>query len=329
MSTNSPSIVVVTAASRSVASEWLTNPGVARVIALRNPSASGKRLGQLAFGLGLDASLLAMLTRTQVPRRSSILATNPWIAIALRFVGYRRIASIGIFATPGSRTWAVFRRILTNCKMIVMSGVELRNWTHEGSAGRYVRYGNTFPYPSRDSSVVNERITIFIGGSSDRDFDAVDRFAAEVLASGKNIELVVAVGGAESTQIHQSAVVRRLASVSQQEFGRLLSEADICFLPLKENGKSVGHMLIVGSLQVGTPVVFTEVEGMREYEIPPFCRVVPNSHSMLDSVLQAVEGAPRRQEITEFWRKEFSRAAYLNAVVSAAHEMLNESAAHG
>lgn len=323
-------MVVATTASDVRASEWRTQPNVSRVVALKGPSPSGRRLGKLAFGLGLDALAVACKTRMLVGSQTVVLTTNPWIAVALRLLGHRKLTSLGIYATPGTRTWKIFRRVIPDCAMVVMSQLERDNWRDEGGTAAYVRYGNSFPYPPLDEARPHSNsVRIFIGGSSDRDLALVDHVAKDVLDSGADIELAVAVGGAPSIQTSGSSTVRRLAPLTQAEFGEQLKRADLSFLPLVENGRSAGHMFIVGSLQVGTPVVYTETEGMRDYEDPIFCRAMPAGSRPLPFMLGVLKDLPSKVETRDFWRENFSREKFLTSVVHSAQEMISTTMANG
>ncbi|MDR6691211.1 hypothetical protein J2X55_002123 [Microbacterium sp. 1154] len=293
-----------------------------RVVTLRNPSLSGRRFGKLALGLGMDALALALKTRLRVASRTMVLTTNPWIAVSLRFLGHRNLVSLGIFATPGSRTWTLFRRVIPHCSMIVMSTLERDNWRAEGGTAAYVRYGNSFPYPPPASGPrPGSTVRIFIGGSSDRDHALIDRIAAEVLDSGADIHLTIAVGDGPTTQRSGQAEVRRLATLSQEEFGEELRNATVSFLPLEQSGRSAGHMFIVGSLQVGTPVLYTETEGMREYGDALFCRPIPRGVSPLKYLLEGAASLPSAHDTHQFWRANFSRKSFVEAVLDASRAM--------
>lgn len=329
MRARSEGIIVATTAPAERAREWDPLPDVRRVVALKKPSLSGRRFGKLALGLGLDALAVACKVRLTVDSRAEVLTTNPWIAVALRLLGHRDLASMGIYAAPGSTTWRIFWRLIPRCAMVVMSTLERDNWQREGGSAAYVRYGNSFPYPRpRHDDRAENAVRIFVGGSSDRDHALIARLASEVLESGAEVSLVVAVGGAESTERSGRAEVRWLGPLSQEEFGAELGDATLSFLPLEENGRSAGHMFIVGSLQMGTPVIYTETEGMREYGDPVFCRAVPRDSSPLRVILEAATNLPSTTDTHEFWAENYSREKFLESVVSASQKLRATKRAH-
>ncbi len=87
-------------------------------------------------------------------------------------------------------------------------------------------------------------------------------------------------------------------------------------------------MFIVGSLQVGTPVIYTETEGMREYGDPVFCRAVPRDSSPLRVILEATANLPSTTDTHEFWAENYSREKFLESVVSASQQMRATKRAH-
>ncbi|WP_314505826.1 hypothetical protein [uncultured Microbacterium sp.] len=316
-------LTVVTLARPSSAKHWEDMPSVARVVTFDHASATGKRFGKLAFGLGVDSAVVAIKASLK-PRTGSYLATNPWIAIPLKALTRKRVIVTGLYATPGTRSWRMLARALHDSPIITLATVEAENWKVSGGQALPVIYGNDFPYSS--SPEIGDGVTrIFIGGSSDRDLGVVNQLEREILESGEPVELLTAVG--EGPRVIESgpARVEHFGRVTQSEFGALIARSDVSFLPLRPRGRAAGHMILVGSLQVGTPVVFCGASGMEGYSDGVFVRGLDTAERLLPQLLRVATSAPPREITRAFWRENFSRAAYMNRISEAIQYFSGES----
>ncbi|WP_163632506.1 glycosyltransferase family 4 protein [Microbacterium sp. B35-04] len=309
---NEAQVTVVTLGPIASAEQWLAAGSVGDVITFVGASESGSRAGRRALGLGLDSFIVALKTIGR-PRSETYLATNPWIAVALRMLGRQRTVVTGIYATPGTRNWAILRKLLPKALFITLSRVEAENWNRSGGRAVSVIYGNDFPYNPSDPPL-HEPFRIFVGGSSDRDLKAVALLEQQVLSSNESIELVVAVGGPERTFRNGPAVVHYLPSLSQVDFGAAIAGSHLTYLPLLDRERAAGHMILVGSMQVGVPVIVTGGLGMDGYIDGRFVQIAPRNNSPLQALVGARNGLPGRSETHEHWRARFSRAVYLSQI---------------
>lgn len=315
--TRDGTVVVAALGPEEAVADWLRLDVVRDVVRLASFAPSGKRLGKTAFGLGVDALLLAAKTTLRHPR-GAVLATNPWIAVALRLLGRRRLYVTGLYATPASRAWWLFRRLLRHASVIATAEVEAERWRAAGGKAIAVRYGNTFGYPAAGTSNKGGVSTLFVGGSSDRDTTVLEFLERQVAASAEALRLVVAIGDSVASEtLYERSVVLRKQRLPQAEFGRLMSQADVVVLPLVENARAAGHMLAVGALEVGVPVVATATRGMVEYCDGYFVRAFRPEELTLSAVLEVARSAPSRDETRAYWRREYSREAYLSRVEEA------------
>ncbi len=315
-----PRIVVVTLASDASASEWLELPKVESVVSFSHAVASGSRFGRRVLGLGLDSALVAIRAVVRPRRRVTYLATNPWIAVFLRFLTRRPIAFTGLYASPGTKNWRILRAVLRRCSLVALSQVEMRNWTAAGGRAQFVRYGNTFPYTP---VLIREAgpLRIFVGGSSDRDHAALAQLEHEVLESGREIELLVAVGGERSIVQCEKARVVRHGRLAQKEFGAAIARCDVAYVPLLDRERAAGQMILVGALQVGTPVLISGGLGMDGYIDGKFVRGIGRASAGLDGIVRSLSSLPSRSATHDYWSKQFSRRSYLQAVESAVVSM--------
>ena len=244
---------------------WLGSPHTDRVIRYPSAAISGKRFGSRVLGIGLDSLMLAV--RTLRPGlRGPYLANNPWIGAALRITGRKNFAVTGIYAEPASRSWRVLRRLIGDATVITLSESEVAPWNAAGGRASAVLYGNTFGYPLKRPQ---QGLHIFVGGTSDRDPEAMRVLEEEVLRSKEPVRLTLATGDAARDVVSGDNVVSRPGVLSQRDFGALLSTASVVFLPLLDGTRAAGHMVLVGALECGIPVAVTASRGMTEYVIGP------------------------------------------------------------
>lgn len=301
---------------------WLKSPQVVRVI--RQPSAAvyGKRFGSRLLGIGLDSFMLAI--RTLRPGLNGpYLANNPWIGAALRLTGRKNFVVTGIYAEPTSRSWKVLRRLIGKAPVITLSNSEVGPWNAEGGKASAVLYGNSFGYPAKQCT---EGLHIFVGGSSDRDADLIRLLEEEVLRSETPVRLTLATGGNFSERVTGDNIVCRPGSLSQDDFGAILSTASVVFLPLNSGIRAAGHMVMVGAVESGIPVGVTPSEGMAEYVIGPAISLCDRELPLLPQLRLLAETSEGKDEsIRLFWRQVFSLEAYVNRV-SGVLEALGRSA---
>ncbi|GAA2183646.1 hypothetical protein GCM10009785_28130 [Brooklawnia cerclae] len=308
-------LTVVTLSKELGSSAWMEMDQVERVINLAWASPSGRRFGRLSLGLGIDSLAIAVKARV-FQNSGAYLVTNPWIAFFLSYLTRRPLFVTGIYASPGSRSWTWLMRALKEAMIITTAHIEAENWSRAGGHAVSVLYGNNFPYDMDiEPTDSTDRVRIFVGGTSDRDMQRVAQLEQEVLESELNVSLDVAVGGQELNLARGGARVHHLRQLSQEEFGRRMASADVVYLPLrKDSCRAAGHMITVGALQVGTPVVYTRNIGMAEYDDGRFVRRFLPSDSQLEGLLNMLNSAPGRDETRAYWQQNFSRQAYVRHV---------------
>lgn len=282
---------------------WAGDRRVQRVVRLPNPAPSGRRLGSRALGLGLDALRVAIRARLS-GSKGGVIAMNPWTTVAARLVGLRAVATVGLYAVEGGRSWRLLRRVIGTRPVVTLSAHEASRWRAGGGLAASVKYGATFPtLEDKGEPVPSGQLRIFIGGSSDRDQAAISRLieAIEHLPD-QDVRLVVAVGDSEPSD---DGRVQRHGAVTPSRFGELIRDSDVVFLPLADNGRAVGHMVMVEALQRGKPVVANWVTGMAEYFDDTYVlRAEEDLLAQLKRVARSFHG--REAEINAFWRQQFA-----------------------
>jgi hypothetical protein len=266
------------------------------------------------LGLGLDSVVVAIIASIRHPR-AHFVAANPWVGVALRFLG-RQVSVTGIYATPGTRSWRILRRCLGGVPVVTTSATEAENWGLAGGRATSVRYGSTFGYPQR---VVRQtpRISVFVGGSSDRDLNVLTKLIRDAEATGAALDFVLCIGRAKlDPDVERLGRVERHAMVTQEEFGRLLGASDVVFLPLAERNRSAGHMVAIGALEAGVPVVATSTAGMEDYfSLDGIHRA--EAGDQLEQLLRVGRDSRGSGEaIRRAWATAVSRKAYTSAVVA-------------
>lgn len=299
-------------AGRDAREEWVSTGLVTDVVDLPFAAPDGRRLGRRALGLGLDSLLVAVLACLRHPR-SHYVAANPWVGVALRLLG-RSVRVTGIYATPGTRQWEILRRFLADVPVVTTSATEAENWRAEGGAAASVTYGATFGYPARSVSDYT-RVRVFVGGSSDRDLDALGATILEAEASGAELDFVLCTGQVHlARDVESLGRVTRYDTVSQEQFGVLIAQSDVVFLPLLESNRSAGHMVAIGALESGVPVVATPTAGMGDYfTLHGLHRAQPGQ--VVRQLLEVGrEGRTEGEAIRRAWSGSASRRAYTQAV---------------
>lgn len=292
---------------------WLKTAAILRVVRQPSKAVGGKRLNNRMLGIGVDSLLLAL--RTFAPGvRGPYLANNPWIGAALRLTGRKNFVVTGIYAEPRSRSWQVLQRLIGHTKVITLSESEANAWVADGGTAAAVLYGNTFRYPAKTAS---DEFHIFVGGSSDRDESLISRLESEVLQSDGGVRLTLAVGGQAGITEVNGNLVERTGTLSQKEFGQLLSTASVAFIPIKNGIRAAGHMVMVGALECGIPVLMTPAMGLREYFLAPAVSALNPDENILPQLRLLVDD-PRNdsESIRSTWKQVFSLDAYTQRVAS-------------
>lgn len=293
---------------------WKSEPFIDRVVRFRKATPDGLRCGSRILGLGLDSLIVALRAR---PRGNKFIASNPWVAAALRCLGARNVVVLGLYAQPGTRSWRVLRSLLGKSTVIAVLDSERASWNAEGGRALFVHYGTNFPYGA-PSAKVGERLSIFIGGTSDRDLVIVDRLRQEVLESIRPTSLILALGGAHNEIVRGENRITEHSRLAQPAFGDAMATADIVLLPLQTKLRSSGHSVAVGALQLGLPVATTDSPGMQGYIDGDFIRTIDPSQDLLPQLRKQVdEMANRTQDILKYWESRHSMGAYLRAVRTA------------
>ncbi|WP_152538172.1 glycosyltransferase [Williamsia sp. D3] len=259
--------------------------------------------------------IVAMKARLTV-RRASLICANPWIAVAVRLLGFSDFVVTGIYAVPGSRSWQILRKAIGNRPVVCLVDSEAQAWCSDGGRATSVLYGNTFGYPPAEVQADGPRI--FIGGTSDRDLAVVDRLISEIRRDVTRVQLVIADGTGPARWDGVVASIEWLGRVSQPEFGRRMSQADVVFIPLVDSSRSAGHMVLVGALECGLPVVTTPVQGVGGYIDGNFVRVVDPVADHLSTLIDtATAMSAERDRIREYWMLKFSLNGYVVRLRSA------------
>lgn len=290
---------------------WLESPYVNRVCRNTKAATNGKRFGSRVLGIGLDSFVLAL--KTLLPGiRGPYLANNPWIGAALRLTGRSDFAVTGVYAEPTSRSWKVLRRLIGDVPVVTLSESEAEPWNAVGGRACAVLYGNTFGYPNRQPG---ENLHVFVGGTSDRDRRIIESLENEVLDSPEPVRLTLATGEPPGAKVTGANVVHRPGRLTPSEFGSMLSNASVVFLPLRDGTRAAGHMVLVGALESGVPVGVTPSQGIAEYVIGPAIELCDPNQPLLPQLRRIADSAEGQDEsIRRFWREVFSREAYVDRV---------------
>ena len=190
------------------------------------------------------------------------------------------------------------------------------------SGGRAVAvlYGNTYGYPPRRPTEAPET-RVFIGGASDRDGALITSLEAEVRSTEAAVRLTIVDGGTPDHWSRGPSEIRRPGYVSAQTFGRLVSESDVVVLPLKDSGRSAGHMVLVGALEAGVPVLVSRARGIQEYIDGQWVRTWEQDKPLLPQIIAyAAERSGDSERIRHYWHQTFSLPAYVERVGGALDE---------
>jgi hypothetical protein len=309
---------------------WIQSDRIKRVVRLRSATPSGRRRGSRALGLGIDSLLLALKTMV-LARSGPYLAANPWTAVALRPLVRQCIAVTGLYAVPGTRSYRLLLRFLREVPLVTLSRIEAQHWNESGGRAVAVLYGNSFGYPPRqpaEGSVTR----VFIGGASDRDGSLITTLEEEVRSTEEvAVRLTVVDGGAPDHWSCGASEVCRPGLVSSRAFGRLISDSDVVVLPLRDSGRAAGHMVLVGALEAGVPVLVTPARGIQEYVDGKWVETLDPSTPLLPKIIAfADEHSADGERIRHYWQQTFSLPAYVERVCRALDQLTHgKGSVHG
>jgi hypothetical protein len=266
--------------------------------------------------LGLDSAVGALKAVILEPK-GPYLASNPWTAVALRLLGRRRVAVTGIYAEEGTRSFRLLRKVLGDIPVVTLVRQESEAWNAAGGNAASVLYGNTFDYPICPASA-EPRIRIFIGGSSDRDPELIEAIEQEVKTDQDAVDLIVVAAEEPSSWVGANATITHTGYVPAQQFGSLVASADVVYLPLRLGQRAAGHMVTVGALESGIPVLSRASQGMEGYIDGEFVRIEDEGTSRLSQLTALGRwGRDRRSAIRMYWESTFSHPAYVRRVRDA------------
>jgi hypothetical protein len=311
--------ILLTLGKKSESNElWVKAGLVTTIINFEHAAPSGYRRGSRALGLGLDSLLLAIKS---IPRRGPVLVTNPWIGIASKLLGRRDVAVIGLYAAPGSRSFKLLRLVLRASPIVTTVQMEADAWIAAGGRAAAVLYGNTFYYPQHDQEdrrPETRTLRIFVGGSSDRDIEVLQRLENEIRLSREAVVLVVVTGDAASQWSGDHSSIVHTGYVPARRFGELVAESDVVFLPLLQSGRAAGHMVTVGALEAGVPVASTPCAGMHGYINGDSVRELDMLNPLLPQ-LQSIKDrfANSGTDLRAYWGEHYSRRSFVERVGEA------------
>ncbi|WP_170944614.1 glycosyltransferase [Rhodococcus sp. 14-2483-1-1] len=224
-------------------------------------------------------------------------------------------AVTGLYAVPGTNSWKLLQRSLKDIPIVTTAEIEAEQWVNEGGKATAVLYGNTFGYPEASTSTTVP--TIFIGGTSDRDPDLISSLIDEVRTDTRSVRLIVADGSGSRTWRGERAEIEHFGRVSSEEFGRIMSTSDVVFLPILNKPRASGHMVCVGALECGLPVVSSECTGMDGYVDGKFVTHLDPEASILDQLIACADGPLDSEQVRAYWTENFSLDAYIGRVLTA------------
>ncbi|WP_206489602.1 glycosyltransferase [Rhodococcus sp. KRD162] len=297
---------------------WARSGRVTSIVRFEHAATSGVRFGKRIFGIALDALILAAKARAG-HSGEKFLCANPWIAVALRAYGVSAFAVTGLYAVPGTNSWKLLRRSLKDIPVVTTAEVEAEQWLNEGGKATAVLYGNTFGYPA--ASARSTVPTVFIGGTSDRDTELIGSLIDEVRADTRVVRLIVADGSGSRTWRGKRAEIQHFDRVTSDEFGRIMSTCDVVFLPILNKPRASGHMVCVGALECGLPVVSSECAGMDGYVDGKFVTYLDPVVSILEQLIARAGDSMDSDQIRDFWRANFSLDAYIARVMTALDQL--------
>jgi glycosyltransferase involved in cell wall biosynthesis len=287
---------------------WNGDDRVEHVFRVEDAAPSGRRAGSRLLGLGLDAIRVALRARVH-GAHGPLIAMNPWTTVAARLLGYNQVSTVGLYAVEGSRSWRLLRAAIGVRPVITLSQHEAERWQLAGGRSGAIRYGATFPpleIPQSDVAGTRRNgLRIFVGGSSDRDKAAINDLVRRVRRRN-DIHLVIAVGDRDD---EDDEAVQHFGPIAPDQFSRLIVESDIVYLPLSDNGRAAGHMVLVEALQRGKPVVANWVAGMDEYfDDRHVIRARGDLVDQLAEVAASFRGKP--EVLQDYWRRTHSSEAF-------------------
>jgi hypothetical protein len=212
----------------------------------------------------------------------------------------------------------MLRRILGSAPVVTLSEVEAGNWRDAGGRAVAVRYGATLGYPARRAPLDPHRVRVFVGGASDRDLVLLQNVISEAEEQQAPLDFVLCIGQVDlDPALAMLGRVEQHRGVPQAEFGRLLSTCDVAFLPLEDTDRAAGHMVAVGALESGVPVVASPTAGMHDFfELYGVYEALP--HGVVGQLLSVgLDGRDDAERLRQEWSGQVSRRAYADRVARA------------
>lgn len=106
-----------------------------------------------------------------------------------------------------------------------------------------------------------QRDFVFAGGWTNRDYDALFRSAATL----PHIDFVVAVSTRSVINETPPPNLDVVFDAEPRQFHRLMAESALVVLPLKRDLGSSGQMVLLAAMQLGKPIVVSNVGAIRDY----------------------------------------------------------------
>jgi glycosyltransferase involved in cell wall biosynthesis len=172
-----------------------------------------------------------------------------------------------------------------------------------------------------------QRDFVFAGGWTNRDYDALFRSAATL----PHIDFVVAVSARSVINETRPPNVEVVFDSEPTVFHRLMAESRLVVLPLKRDVGSSGQMVLLAAMQLGKPVVVSNIGAIRDYVadgVTALC-YTPGDDAELARLLHdlcasAVErralGSAGQQRYMERFQPEYYNRAVVRLIDAAASQ---------
>ncbi|MCP2194527.1 Glycosyl transferases group 1 [Williamsia deligens] len=300
--------------SRTTKETWRSSRNIVDYCTLESAAPSGRRFGSRVLGLGLDSARLAIKAVRAHGRQTFYLCGNPWTAVALRCLGIKSFAVIGIYALPGTRSWKLLRLAVRRNPVFTLVDIEADQWNQSGGVAHVLRYGNTFGYPPQKVER-DEPLRLFVGGTSDRDPGLISTLVDEVQASETAVNLTIIDGSTTQTWQNDKSSITWCPRVSSSAFGELMSHSDLVVLPIRDSGRAAGHMVTVGALECGVRVLATDAPGMHGYIDGHHVIAIDRERPILSQARStARRDAASSAGTRNYWQNEYSLGAFVSQI---------------
>jgi hypothetical protein len=296
--------------------QWKSIGAIDSVVRLQSVAPLGYRFGNRLTGLGYDAARVALRAYRQ-NGRGRYLATGPWVGVAMASFAPAELVVMGLFAEPGSRQFRVLRRVIGDSLVLAAAEIEAETWRAAGGRAEVALYGNTFGYECRTASHQSGRLKVFVGGSSDRSRQQVAALIEQLSKSGIRAELTIVDLHPPSVEELGSLVIRRTGRISPEAFGEELRANDVAFIPVSPFAtRGAGHMVTVGALEAGVPVVATQSPAMQDFFDGEFVR--PANTDLVDQLVSVRSQLPpsAASRIRAHWSDNYALPKYFERIGS-------------